>query len=204
LSRIEITKSRKIKNKVGRRRKSMKIRFFLGVIVVLAMICAISSVAVAKEGPVKDYNVVVVQAFKVPSGGPAPSTSGAQTAEALVYQIGRYSQKYSLFDMVIKEGTAEVPAGKKVLLIKGEVREYTRPSVGKQFGRSFIPGSEFNFSGTAAFAAHYQFVDKETGKVIYETPLRNTSIRQEDTVSYAMQRNAEAAAKLIYTYKVGR
>jgi hypothetical protein len=177
----------------------MKIRIFLGVIVVLAMICAITSVAVAKEGPFKDYNVVVVQAFKVPSGGPAPATTGAQTAEALVYQIGRYSQKYSLFDMVIKEGTAQVPAGKKVLLIKGEVREYTRPTMGRRIGRSFIPGGEY--TGTAYFAAHYQFIDKATGQVINETDLRTSSSGSDDTVDYAIQRNAEAAAKYIYKNK---
>ena len=177
----------------------MKIRIFLGVFVVLAMICAITSVAVAKEGPFKDYNVVVVQAFKVPSGGPAPATTGAQTAEALVYQIGRYSQKYSLFDMVIKEGTAQVPAGKKVLLIKGEVREYTRPTMGRRIGRSFIPGGEY--TGTAYFAAHYQFIDKATGQVINETDLRTSSSGSDDTVDYAIQRNAEAAAKYIYKNK---
>jgi hypothetical protein len=177
----------------------MKMRIFLGVVVVLAMICAISSMAVAKEGPFKGYNVVVVQAFKVPSGGPAPATSGAQIAEALVYQIGRYSQKYSLFDMVIKEGTAQVPAGKKVLLIKGEVKEYTRPTVGRRIGRSFIPGGEY--TGTAYFAAHYQFIDKATGQVLNETDLRTSSSGSDDTVDYAIQRNAEAAAKYIYKNK---
>jgi hypothetical protein len=177
----------------------MKIRFFLGVIVVLGMICAISAMALGKEALFKDYNVVVVQAFKVPAGGPAPASSGAQTAEALVYQIGRYSQKYSLFDMVIKEGTAQVPAGKKVLLIKGEVKEYTRPTVGRRIGRSFVPFGEY--TGTAYFAAHYQFIDKATGQVINETDLRTSSSGSDDTVDYAIQRNAEAAAKYIYKNK---
>jgi hypothetical protein len=177
----------------------MKIRIFVGVIVVLAMICAISSVAVAKEGPFKDYNVVVVQAFKVPSGGPAPASSGAQLAEALVYQIGRYSQKYSLFDMVIKEGTAQVPAGKKVLLIRGEVKEYTRPTVGGEIKRGFTPWG--GYTGSAAFAAHYQFVDKATGKVLDEQDLRTGSTGSDNTVDYAIQRNAEAAAKYIYKNK---
>jgi hypothetical protein len=177
----------------------MKIRFFLGVIVVLGMICAISAMALGKEALFKDYNVVVVQAFKVPAGGPAPASSGEQTAEALVYQIGRYSQKYSLFDMVIKEGTAQVPAGKKVLLIKGEVKEYTRPTVGRRIGRSFVPFGEY--TGTAYFAAHYQFIDKATGQVINETDLRTSSSGSDDTVDYAIQRNAEAAAKYIYKNK---
>jgi hypothetical protein len=178
----------------------MKIRFFLGVIVVLGMICTISAMAVGKDALFKDYNVVVVQAFKVPSGGPAPASSGADTAEALVYQIGRYSQKYSLFDMVIKEGSAQVPAGKKVLLIKGEVREYTRPTVGRRIGRSFIPEVGGHL-GSASFAAHYQFVDKTTGKVLDEQDLRTSSTGSDDTVDYAIQRNAEAAAKYIYKNK---
>lgn len=178
----------------------MKIRFFLGVIVVLGMICTISAMALGKDALFKDYNVVVVQAFKVPSGGPAPASSGADTAEALVYQIGRYSQKYSLFDMVIKEGSAQVPAGKKVLLIKGEVREYTRPTVGRRIGRSFIPEVGGHL-GSASFAAHYQFVDKATGKVLDEQDLRTSSTGSDDTVDYAIQRNAEAAAKYIYKNK---
>jgi hypothetical protein len=178
----------------------MKIRIFLGVIVVVAMICAISAMALGKGGFFKDYNVVVVQTFKVPSGGPAPASAGADTADALVYQIGRYSQKYGLFEMVIKEGTAPVPAGKKILVIKGEVKEYTRPTVGKKIGQSFIPGVG-GYLGSASFAAHYQFVDQATGQVINETDLRTTSTSAEDTVAYAIQRNAEAAAKYIYKNK---
>jgi hypothetical protein len=177
----------------------MKIKFVVGVIVVLAMVCTISVMALGKGDLFKDYNVVLVQAFKVPTGGPAPASSGADTADALVYQIGRYSQKYSLFDMVIKEGTAQVPAGKKVLLIKGEVREYTRPTVGRRIGRSFVPFGEY--TGTAYFAAHYQFIDKATGQVINETDLRTSSSGSDDTVEYAIQRNAEAAAKYIYKNK---
>lgn len=177
----------------------MKIRIFVGVVAVLAMICAIGAMALGKGGLFQDYNVVVVQAFKVPSSVPAPSTSGEQTAEAIVYQVGRYSQKYGLFEMVIKEGTAQVPAGKKVLLIKGEVKEYTRPTVGRRIGRSFVPFGEY--TGTAYFAAHYQFVDKATGQVINETDLRTSSSGADDTVDYAIQRNAEAAAKYIYKNK---
>jgi hypothetical protein len=177
----------------------MKVRFLLGVIVVLGMICAISAMAVGKETLFKDYNVVVVQAFKVPAGGPAPASTGSQIAEALVYQIGRYSQKYSLFDMVIKEGTAQVPAGKKVLLIKGEVKEYTRPTVGGEIRRGFTPWG--GYTGSAAFAAHYQFVDKATGKVLNEQDLRTGSTGSDNTVDYAIQRNAEAAAKYIYKNK---
>ncbi len=176
----------------------MKIRFFFGVVAVVAMICTASGMAVAKD-LFKDYNIVVVQAFKVPSGGPAPASTGKDTADALVYQIGRYSQKYKLFDMVIKEGTAQVPAGKKVLLIKGEVREYSRPTVGGEIRRGFTPWG--GYTGSAYFAAHYQFVDKATGKVLDEQDLRTSSTGSDNTVEYAIQRNAEAAAKYIYKNK---
>jgi hypothetical protein len=177
----------------------MKMRIGLGVIVVLAMICAASSMAVAKEALFNGYNAVVVQVFKVPSSVPAPSSSGEQIAEAIVYQLRRYSQKYGLFDMVILEGTAQVPAGKKVLLIKGEVREYTRPTLGGEIKRSWIPGGEY--TGSAYFAAYYQFIDKAAGKVIDEQPFRTPSTGHDNTVEYAMQRNAEYAAKYIYKNK---
>jgi hypothetical protein len=103
--------------------------------------------------------------------------------------------------MIVKEGSKgkEIPSGKKVLLIKGEVKEYTRESVGRRVGRSFIPGGEF--TGTAAFNAHYQFIDKASGKVIYETDLRTGSTGSNDSVEYAMDRNGEALAKLIIKYK---
>jgi hypothetical protein len=178
----------------------MKSGRLLGVMVVVAIVCVVSGMAVGAGSLFKDYNAVVVQDFKVPTTVPAPDNAGAQIADAIVYQVRRYSQQYSLFDTVIKEGSAQVPAGKKVLLIKGEVREYTRPTVGRQIGKSFIPfaGGEV---GSAYFAAHYQFVDKATGQVINEQDLRTSSTGRNDTVEYAMQRNAEAAAKLIYSYK---
>jgi hypothetical protein len=177
----------------------MKIRFFFGVIVVLGMICAISAMALGKETLFKDYNAVVVQAFKVPSSVPAPSTSGSQLAEAIVYQVRRYAQKYSLFEMVIKEGTAQVPAGKRVLLIKGEVREYTAPTLGGEIRRSYTPWGEH--TGSAYFAAHYQFIDKATGKVLDEQDFRTSSTGRNNSADYAMQRNAEYAAKYIYKNK---
>jgi hypothetical protein len=178
----------------------MKIRIFLGIMAFVAMVCAASGMALGKELLFKDYNAVVVQEFKVPTSVPAPDTAGAQIADAIVYQVRRYSQQHSLFDMVIKDGTAQVPAGKKVLLIKGEVREYTRPTVGGRVGRSFIPYAGGHL-GSAYFAAHYQFVDKDTGKVLDEQDFRTSSTGSDDTVDYAMQRNAEAAAKLIYKNK---
>jgi len=176
----------------------MKIRIFLGVIVVLATIGAISGMAVAKEALFNGYNAVVVQEFKVPTNVPAPDTSGEQTAEAIVYQVRRYSQKYGLFDMVIKEGTARVPAGKKVLLIKGEVREYTAPTLRGEIYHHTPWG---HVAGSAFFAAHYQFIDKATGKVLEEQDFRTSSTDRDNTVDYAIQRNAEAAAKYIYKNK---
>jgi hypothetical protein len=177
----------------------MKIRFFIGVIVVWAMVCTVSGMAVGKEALFKDYNVVVVQNFKVPTNVPAPASAGAQIAEAIVYQLRRYAQKYGLFEMVIKQGTAQVPAGKKVLLIKGEVREYTAPTLRGEIARSYTPWG--HVAGSAFFAAHYQFVGKATGQVLAEQDFRTASTDRDNTVDYAMQRNAEDAAKYIYRNK---
>jgi hypothetical protein len=155
----------------------------------------------AQEANLKDYNVCIVQDLEVPSGSPAPQSSGMQMAEKAVYQIKRYNEKYKLFDTVVKEegkSSKEILSGKKVLVIKGEVKEYTVSSVGGQVRRHFMPGGEW--TGTAAFAAHYKFIDKDSGKVIYETDLRTSSGR-DDTVEYAMDRNGEALAKTITKMK---
>jgi len=179
----------------------MKGKSFLGILLGLAMVLGTSGMGMSAEILFKDYDVLVIQTLNVPSGSPAPESSGVQMAEKAVYQMSRYNEKSKLFDMVVKEGSKgkEIPAGKKVLVIKGEVKEYTRESVGRRVGRSFIPGGEF--TGTAAFAAHYQFIDKATGKVIYETDLRTGSTGSNDSVEYAMDRNGEALAKLITKYK---
>jgi hypothetical protein len=179
----------------------MKKKCFLAIFLVSGLVLGTSSLVKAADVNLKDYNAVVVQDLEVPSGSPAPESAGMQMAEKAVYQLARYSEKYKLFDLVVKEGSKskEVPVEKKVLVIKGEVKEYTMPSVGRRIGRSFIPGGEF--TGTAAFAAHYQFIDKASGKVIYETDLRTGSTGDNDTVEYAMDRNGEALAKLIIKYK---
>ena len=176
----------------------MKTRRVVGILVVVAMVFAFSSMAMGKK-PLKDYNAIEVQGFVVPTGTPAPDMSGEDIADKIVYQVRRYAQKYGEFDIVIRKGSKKIPAGHKTLLIRGEVTEYSRPTVGRRVGRSFIPGGEY--TGTAYFAAHYQFVDKATGKVIYETDLRTSSSGSDDTVDYAMLRNAEAAAKVIYKLK---
>ncbi|OGP76106.1 MAG: hypothetical protein A2W09_04690 [Deltaproteobacteria bacterium RBG_16_50_11] len=179
----------------------MKSARFIGNFWILVCVFGMTSLVMAAEVPFKDYEVAVVEPLEVPSGSPAPESSGAQMAEKAVYQILRYNQKYKFFESVTKEGSkkAEVPSGKKVLLIKGTVKEYTPPSIGGRVGRSFIPGG--GYTGTAAFAAHYQFIDKETGKVIYETDLRTTSTGAQDTVEYAMDRNGEALAKVVTKFK---
>ncbi|NWG02128.1 MAG: hypothetical protein HXY44_04630 [Syntrophaceae bacterium] len=172
------------------------------ILLVLGFVLGMNHWVLSAEGLFKDYNVCIVQELEVPKGSPAPESSGLQMAEKAVYQIQRYSQKYNLFEAIAKEGgkaSKEIPSGKKILIIKGEVREYGVPTVGRRIGRSFIPGGEF--TGTATFAAHYTFIDKETGKVIYETDLRTTSSGSNDTVDYAMDRNGEALAKLITKYK---
>jgi len=179
----------------------MKMKWYFSTLMVVAFAFGMMNTGRGAEVVLKDYDALIVENLQVPTGSPAPESSGLQMAEKAVYQIGRYSEKYKLFDMVVKEGSKskEVPAGKKVLVIKGEVKEYTMQSVGRRIGRSFIPGGEF--TGTAAFAAHYQFIDKASGQVIYETDLRTGSTGGNDTVEYAMDRNGEALAKLIMKYK---
>lgn len=179
----------------------MKINKFFVFFLVWGFVLGTSGMVWGQESVFKDYHVVIVQELEVPSGSPAPDSAGSQMAEKAVYQLGRYSEKYNLFETIVKEGSKskEIPSGKKILLIKGTVKEYTKASVGRRIGRSFIPLGEF--TGTAAFAAHYQFIDKDTGKVVYETDLRTTSTGTEDTVEYAMERNGEALAKIVTKYK---
>ena len=180
----------------------MRARNFFVIFLVLGFVIGTHNMVMAAEADFKDYNVCIVQDLEVPSGSPAPESSGMQMAEKAVYQIKRYNEKYSLFDTIVKEGgkaSKEVPSGKKVLIIKGEVKEYAPPTVGRRIGRSFIPGGEY--TGTASFAARYKFIDKESGRVIYETDLRTSSTGSNDTVDYAMDRNGEALAKTITKLK---
>jgi hypothetical protein len=176
----------------------MKVGSFLAIFLVLGVVLGTSSLGIAAEVSLKDYNAVVVQDLEVPSGSPAPESAGMQMAEKAVYQIKRYNQDNKLFDIVVKEGgkgSKETPSGKKVLIIKGEVKGWNPPTVGGRIGRSFIPGG--GYMGSASFTAHYKFIDQESGKVIYETDLQTSSTGSNDTVEYAMDRNGEALAKII-------
>ena len=181
----------------------MKMERFLAIFLVLGVVFGMCGVGMSEEVSLKDYDTVVVQDLEVPSGSPAPGSAGMQMAEKAVYQIKRYNQDNKLFDTVIKEGgkaSKETPTGKKVLIINGEVKEWTPPTVGGRIGRSFIPGVGGHM-GSAYFAAHYKFIDKDSGKVIYETDLRTSSIGSNDTVEYAMDRNGEALARVITKFK---
>jgi hypothetical protein len=183
-------------NKGGR---FMKAKNLIFIFLIFGLMFGTNRLVLSAEGLFKDYNACIVQDLEVPSGSPAPESAGVQMAEKAVYQIKRYNEKYSLFDTVVKEGgkaSKEIPSGGKVLIIKGEVKEYTPPTVGRRIGRSLIPGVGGHL-GSAFFAAHYKFIDKETGDIIYETDLRTSSTGAEDTVEYAMDRNGEALAKLI-------
>lgn len=180
----------------------MKMNHFSAIFLVFGLVLGTHAMIMAAEVDLKDYNAVVVQDLEVPSGSPAPESAGMQMAEKAVYQIKRYSDKYNLFDTIVKEGgkaSKDIPSGKKVLIIKGEVKEWTPPTVGRRIGRSFIPFGEH--TGTGYFAARYKFIDKDSGKVIYETDLRTSSTGANDTVEYAMDRNGEALAKTITKLK---
>ncbi len=181
----------------------MKKKNYLAILLVVSVVLGVSGLGMAAEASVRDYNAVIVQDLEVPSGSPAPESAGMQMAEKAVYQIERYNQNNKLFDIVVKEGgtaSKEITSGKKVLLIKGEVREYSPPTMGGRIGRSFIPGAG-GYLGSASFTAHYKFIDKESGKVIYETDLQTSSTGSNDTVEYAMERNGEALAKTITKMK---
>jgi len=180
----------------------MKMKNFFAIFLVFGVVLGGNSLVMAAEAILKDYNAVIVQDLEVPSGSPAPESAGLQMAEKAVYQIKRYNDKYKLFDTIVKEGgkaSKEAPSGKKVLIIKGEVKEWTSPTVGRRIGRSFVPFGEH--TGTAYFAAHYKFIDKESGKIVYETDLRTSSTGANDTVEYAMDRNGEALVKYIIKLK---
>jgi hypothetical protein len=181
----------------------MKMKNFFAVFLVLGVVLGGYSLVTAAEAILKDYNAVIVKDLEVPSGSPAPESAGTQMAEKAVYQIKRYNEKYHLFDTIVKEGGKAgkaVPSGEKVLIIKGEVKEYTPPTVGRRIGRSFIPGVGGHL-GSASFTAHYKFIDKESGNVIYETDLQTSSTASNDTPEYAMDRNGEALVKYIIKLK---
>jgi len=129
---------------------------------------------VAEELIFKDYQVVEVRPFEVPLNVAAPERAGQDLANETVYQIIRYSDKFNLFEMVIMEGSHKVPAGKKVLLVKGTITAYST-------------------RGTCA--ATFQFVDKASGHVlpVQETEAKGLTFRVANYI-----------ARVIYKYKVGR
>ena len=181
----------------------MKMERFLAIFLVFGVVLGMCSLVMAAEVSLKEYNAVVVRDLEVPSGSPAPGSAGMQMAEKAVYQIKRYNQNNKLFDTVAvakEEPKAGNEPGKKVLVITGEVKEWNPPTVGGRVGRSFIPGVGGHM-GSASFTAHYKFIDKESGKVIYETDLQTSSTGSNDTVEYAMDRNGEALARTITKMK---
>jgi hypothetical protein len=199
----ELKKKDKISNHSFKGGRFMKMKNFFAIFLVIGVVLGGNSLVMAAEAILKDYNAVIVKDLEVPPGSPAPESAGLQMAEKAVYQIKRYNQNNKLFDIVVKEGgkgSKEGASGKKVLIIKGEVKEWTPPTVGGRVGRSFIPRVGGHL-GSAYFAAHYKFIDKESGKVIYETDLRTSSTGANDTVEYAMDRNGEALVKYIIKLK---
>ena len=181
----------------------MERKNYLAILLVLGVVLGTSGLVMAAETNLREYNAVIIQDLEVPSGSPAPESAGMQMAEKAVSQIKRYNQDNKLFDTVVREGanaSGETSSGKKVLIIKGTVKEYSPPTVGGRIGRSFIPGAGGHL-GSASFTAHYKFIDKESGKVLYETDLQTSSTGANDTVEYAMERNGEALARTITKMK---
>lgn len=136
--------------------KSYKLNI-LAVIVVALMMLALASTGALAETPIfKNYQVAVVQPFEVPLNVAAPDSAGRELADEIVYQIRRYSAKFNLFDMVIMEGAQKLPAGKKVLLVKGTIIAYSP-------------------QGTCA--VHCQFVDNASGQVLHEAEPNGLTFR---------------------------
>lgn len=123
----------------------------------------------ASETPLfKDYQVAEVRPFEVPQNVAAPSSEGRTIADEIVIQIGRYNAKFNLFEMVTLEGAQKVPAGKKVLLVKGTVTEY---------------------SPNSFCAVHCQFVDKASGQVLQETDARSFRARVANYIAKVIYQN---------------
>ncbi|MBN1254729.1 MAG: hypothetical protein JXA50_05590 [Deltaproteobacteria bacterium] len=147
------------------------------IIVLMALVAIIllpiGGITQAETPLLKDYQVVEVQPFEVPLNVPAPDTAGRDLAYEIIYQIMRYSDKFNLFEMVIMEGAQKVPAGKKVLLVKGKITAYSN-------------------KGTCA--ATFQFVDKASGQVlpVQETEAKGFTFRVANYI-----------AQVIYKYTVG-
>ena len=156
----------------------MEKRTFMILAIVVAILWLFISApgeGLAAEGPLlfKDYQVVEVRPFEVPTNVAAPDSAGRAIADETLYQIRRYSAKFNLFDMVFMEGTQKVPAGKKVLLVKGTVTAYSP-------------------KGAGTCAVHCQFVDKASGQVLHEIDPNGMTFRVADYI-----------AKIIYLQKVG-
>ena len=155
--------------------KNLK-RMIPAIIATALWLCALAPIeglAGSETPSFKDYQVVEVRSFEVPLNVAAPDSAGRNVADETVYQIRRYSAKFNLFEMVIMEGTQQVPSGKKILLVKGTVTAYSP-------------------KGAGTCAVHCQFLDKARGQVLHETDAQGVTVRVANYI-----------AKIIYLYKVG-
>jgi hypothetical protein len=124
--------------------------------------------AASETALLKDYQVAEVRPFEVPQNLGAPSSEGRTIADEIVIQIGKYNAKYNLFETVTLEGAQKVPADKKVLLVKGTVKEY---------------------SPNTFCAVHFQFVDKVNGQVLLETDARSFRVRVANYIAKIIYQN---------------
>ena len=133
-------------------------KIIIGAMIVAAILAfvLVPNEGMAETPILKDYQVVEVQPFEVPLNVPAPESAGRDLAYEIIYQIMRYSDKFNLFEMVIMEGAQKVPAGKKVLLVKGTITAY---------------------SDKGTCAVNFQFVDKASNKVLHETEAKGFTFR---------------------------
>ena len=154
--------------------KAFKIMMPAMIVAAILVLALVSKEGVAEELIFKGYQVVEVRPFEVPLNVATPEHVGHDLANETVYQIMRYSNKFNLFEMVIMEGAHKVPAGRKVLLIKGMITAY---------------------SSRGTCAATFQFVDKASGQVL--------PVQETEAQGFTF-RVANYIARVIYKYKVGR
>ncbi len=138
--------------------KNLKINIpIIVLIAIVAIILAPTGGVTQAENPLlKDYQVAEVRPFEVPLNVPAPDSAGRDLAYEIIYQIMRYSDKFNLFEMVIMEGAQKVPAGKKILLVKGTITAY---------------------SDKGTCAVNFEFVDKASNKVLHEAEAKGFTFR---------------------------
>ena len=123
---------------------------------VLAMAIVIAT-ASAGEPTNKRFRSLEVKAFEVPGDIGMPMSFQDGLTADLIAELG----KAGMFELVFREGTMSNAVPEPVLQLVGRI---TRFDKGSQFKRWMI-GPGF---GKTIIKAHAQFIDRQTGTVVFE------------------------------------